>query len=477
MKEQKKVKMLAWLDSPACATGFAQVARGILNYLASTGKYEISIIGINDMGDWKDPIKFPYKIFPAMPGISQRSDYYGRARLVNAVLGTDKNLKPPFDLVFTINDPFILEQPLEIFQKGTLEVLKDTQEVFKRKVPPSFWFKTVSYWPVDSAIKTNWIEKSIAMADYPVAYTKYGKEEIVKVDKHLQKPFGLDNMEVIYHGVNPKIFKPLSDEENKAFRASFFEGAVKEETFLISVIARNQSRKDLPRTLKIFSDFIRRRPNSFLYLHCQETDAGGSLKEYARNFPNLEYGKNWGCPGKFEANQGFPIEAVNAIYNASDCILSTSLGEGFGFYNSEGMATKTVVVGPNNTTTPELFGYDAKEDISDMETIYTKLRGVPVKSGSTSSEWTSFGPTDFERLRPVTNVDDAVKKLMWVYDNPDKVKEITERAYAYIQDFSWDKIGKQWDDFFQKVIVKLEEERASYVSPKKDDTTEAPKKA
>jgi len=474
-KKERKIKLLVWGDSPAVATGFGTVIRGIFTPLARTGKYDIDIIGINDRGGWKNPDKYPYRIYPARVGISE-GDYFGRDRLVASLLGKDTDLKPPWDIVFTLNDPFVLTAPLSVFNRGTMAVLKEIRETTKEKLPPDWHFKIVSYWPIDSYLRENWVEDGISIADYPVAYTEYGKREIEKADSKLSNPTEVGKrVGVIYHGVNLRDFFPLSTKKRKEFRDKYFEGKVKEETFLVTAIARNQLRKDLPRTMQVFKEFKMRRPDSFLYLHCQETDAWGSLREYARNW-DLELGEDWAVPAKFSANIGYPIETLNKIYNASDVILSTSLGEGVGFYNLEGFATKTLVVAPNNTSHRELYGYDEEDDISDLDKIAEKLRGIPVMCYSTKSEWATYGVQDFERVRPLVNVEDAIQKLIWAYDNPDKTSKIVDRAYNWIQKYSWDIIAKEWDKLFQKVYNELEDERAkAKINLPKEIRLESPK--
>lgn len=459
-KTTDKIRILGWMDSPASPTGFATVARGVFNRLGASGKYDIDIIGINDRGGYKDPVEFPYKLYPAKMSTAMQGDFFGRDRLINAVLGKDPDIKPPWDIIFTLNDPQILEQPLPVFNTGTMRVLKETQDAYRKKLPPAWHYKIVSYYPVDSQLKANWVENVIALTDYPVAYTEYGKAQIERGDYISQQPTNIGKKtDVIYHGVDTKNFYPLPEKDRKAFRKDFFSGVVKDNTFLVVSVARNQMRKDIPRTMAIFKEFQKRRPDAFLYLHCQETDVWGSLREYARQF-NLEFGKDWGVPNKFMSGVGFPIEAMNNIYNAADCILSTSLGEGWGFYNTEGFATKTIVVAPDNTVHPELFGYKAGDDISDMNKLSsTEIRGVPIKSGSGLTEWATYGPDDLERLRPLTSVEDGAKKLLWVYDNPDKVAEITERAHTWVQDYTWDTIADQWDTLFQKVYKTLQLER------------------
>lgn len=469
--DKRPIFILVWADSPACATGFATVVKNIFTPLAMSEKYQIDIIGINDNGGWKDPRQYPFRIFPARNPLEDGGDFHGRPKLIGALSGKDPDLRPPWDIVFLLNDPFVLEQPIQVFNKGTLDIIKDIQDIYKKTLPSQAWFKTIAYWPVDSVVRGNWVEHGIAPVDVSIAYTQYAKDEIKKGDMTIGKPTGVaDNMPIIYHGYNPNHFKVISDEEKKQFKKDFFDGKVSDDTFVVSAVARNQMRKDIPRTMAIFKEFQKRRPNSFLYIHAQQADAWGSLQEYARNW-NLELGKDWGFPQKFDSNTGFPIEGVNLIYNVSDCILSTSLGEGFGFYNFEGFATKTPVIAPNNTVHPELFGYDKDEDISDMDTLYQKVRGIPMKCQTTTSEWAVYGPADLMRPRPLTNVDDAVKKLLWVYDNPDKVKEITERAYEWVQNYTWEKVVAQWDKLFREQYAILQEERKS--APK----LEVPKKA
>jgi hypothetical protein len=111
-KETKKIRIFAHCDSPDVATGFATVSRNIFQYLARTGKYDITIFGINDRGGWKDPDIHPYKIYPTLSPVGMSRDVFGRMRLINILRGADKDVRPGFDIVFTLNDPFIYEETL-----------------------------------------------------------------------------------------------------------------------------------------------------------------------------------------------------------------------------------------------------------------------------------------------------------------------------------------------------------------------------
>ena len=465
--KNKKIKMLVYGDSPSVPTGFGTVIKGIFKNLAETGRYDIDIFGINDRGGWKDPKEHPYKIYPAMlPGTD---DFYGRTRLIHVIRGGDLDIRPPWDIIFTLQDPFVMEQTLPIFGQGLMGVLSRVlYNLYRKTTTPDKWFTLVSYWPVDSPLKGNWIQDAVVLPDYTIAYTKYGQQEILKADQSLDKPTGVNPL-VIYHGTDTETFHEVSKTEKRKFRKKFFGGNVSDETFIVGTIARNQMRKDLPRTMRIFKEFQKRRPDSFLYIHSKERDAWGSLREYARNF-DLELNKDWGIPTNFEPSIGYPPKYLNLIYNIIDAHLLNTLGEGWGLPITECMATKTINIVPNITSIPELFNTTDIKNIDNIEEVVKhKIRGIPLKAQTTSSEWATYGPEDYERIRPLTNVDDAVKKLVWVYDNQEESQKIVNRAYEWVSKLSWESIVKQWDVIFQTAYEDLEKERKEYKPPKKGE--------
>lgn len=467
-KSNNKIKLLIFGDTPACATGFSSVIRGIFKNLAKTGRYDITIYGVNELGGWKDPEEHPYKIFPAM--LQGDTDYYGRVRFMDVLRGADLQIKPSWDIVFTLNDPFIFEQQLFPFDFGLMKAIGNIQALYYKQARPDLWWKLVSYWPVDSSLKGNWVENAISLPDYSIAYTNYGKSEIEKADRKLTKPT-YKNIDVIYHGTDTDSFFPMTKEEKSAFRKQFFKGKISDETFVVSIIARNQMRKDIPRAMKIFREFQKRRPDSFLYIHAMETDVWGSLKEYARNF-NLEFGKDWTYPANFTANKGFPLSGLNKLYNVSNLQLQTTLGEGWCLPITEAMACKIPNIAPNITSISEIFNTVGKKftGVNELEKDET-IRGIPLLSGSTSSEWATYGPTDYERVRPLTNVDDAITKLLWAYDHSEVLTKIADRAYNWVQQYSWKKVSEAWDSYFQSVYNGLVEERKKPKDVVKKDTS------
>jgi len=409
MDENKKVKVLAYCDSPTCATGFGTVSRNIFEGLYNTGRYKIDVFGINY---WGDPHNFPYRIWPA--GTNKDRDPYGRQKAVSMIP------KMEFDILFLLQDSFIMD-----FLPTLLPHMKSN-----RPDP----FKSILYFPVDSILKEKW-GKNISDADTIVAYSEFGKQEALKVmPDH-------EDMKVIPHGVNTKEFYPLPNHEAMAFRKEYFKSEA--DKFIITNLNRNQQRKDIPRTIQAFKAFRKEVPDSVLYLHMAMQDQGWDLPEICRQM-ELDITKDVIFPQNFGPNQGYPREIVNALYNASDVIVSTTLGEGFGLSWIEAMAANVPVIMPRNTALAEFI---------------TEDRGYLVNSGTNPSLWTII-PHDNEVLRPLVEVDDMVKTLVHVYNNRNEAVQKAENAYKWVTNtMDWQRnIASYWVKLFDEVVETIGQE-------------------
>lgn len=437
--QDAKLNVLCLFDSPVTATGFAQVARNILNVLLKTGRYVPVVVGINH-ADYYDQKKFPYPIYEAAPALvtdPRYRDLYGRQRFLD-FLGSGQ-----FDLVFTIQDTFILEDIAGMILQARDTMKKRNKESGQNRYKDFRW---IYYFPIDGTPKMNWITHSAALADFPVCYTNWGKDLAVSVvraeDAAAAAKFDA-KVSVIYHGTNLTDFHPVDAEKVKAFRHDYFQGKA-DGKYLILNVNRNQPRKDLPRTLGVFDKFVVEHPDSFLYLHCQAQDQAGSVVEMARSFKNLHLGQNWTLPKDFGANKGVPIEELNLIYNAADVLVTTTLGEGWGLSMTEAMAAKTLVVAPRNTSTPEILGPNEE-------------RGLLADSGK---DWV-FLQNDNEVQRPLTSIDSMVEKLIYARTHPDEMAAKVEAAYTWIQQYAWDgpNIGDKWLAVFKKAEDDLLKEK------------------
>ena len=416
----EKIKLLFYGDF-ACNTGFGIVAKNILGELHKTGKYEISVLGINYYGD---PHDFPYKIYPA--GINNQKDLYGRQKLLDIL--RDYNFK--FDVLFTIQDTFIMATIGEAIKKLRDGVIleKEGKKVFQKGRE----FKWIYYYPIDAVPEKEWLEKSVKFADAAVPYTNYGKK---KSQQCVERDY-----KVIYHGVDDKVFYPISKEEKEKFADEFFKDNNLKNHFLIINVNRNQERKALVYTLLAFKLFRTIVPNSVLYTHCDVVaDRGGNLLKVAARLGITE---NWLYPNPktYKDGYSFPVSYLNGLYNLADLNVSTTLGEGWGLSCSESMACKTLNVFPNNTSLTE---------------ILADGRGLLYKSGDPPTQIIMNGPLDNSLLRPLPNVEDMVEKMLWAYSHPDAVREMEEKAYDWLQkNILWEDIGKKWDALILKILKK-----------------------
>ena len=403
----QKTKILVYADSPTVATGFGTVSRNVLAQLYASGKYDIDIFGINYHGE---PHTLPYRIWPAMD--YQAGDPYGRRKFCYFASTHD------FDILWVLQDTFIVD-----FLPELINHLKS-----KRQKP----FRTIMYYPIDSVLRAEWYPNLLPV-DRLVAYTDFGKQAYLKHVKGKQP-----DIDVVYHGVDMSVFKPLPKDEVAKFRASYFSQG--KDRFIFMNINRNQQRKDIPRTIQAFKEFKKHEPNSMLYLHMCAVDQGWNIPKLLDEI-DLKLGRDVVLPEKMEPNQGYPVDVINYLYNSCDCVLSTTLGEGFGIGWLEAMACKTPTIMPNNTAMAELITAD---------------RGYLVGSGNNTSLWTTL-PNDNDIPRPLVDVDDLVAKMCYVYDNYTEAQTKAETAYNWVKsDMQWSgKIADQWLDIFDQEAAKL----------------------
>jgi glycosyltransferase involved in cell wall biosynthesis len=420
MAKDKKRRVLVLADSPTCATGFATVTRNVLKNIYDTGRYEIDMIGINYTGtysrdEFADKYYYLNKLVPAKHPAS--GDLYGREYALQVLEGRMSELQPPWDIFFTIHDLFILEAKSAtsgwIFSEAIKKMQRNTLLSEKAR---KFHFSWVGYYPVDGKIKRDWVDNSIALCDYPVAYCNFGKREIMRFASKENRLS--DRLSIIKHGTNTSDFYPKPNR--KQLRKKYFKDLIDDDTYLIINVNRNQIRKDMLRTFQVYKKFKQIVPNSFLYLHCKPNDLGGNIFDIAKMI-GLDEG-DFAVPVNFSEHIGVPISTVNDLYNCADAVITTTLGEGWGLSITEAMATKTPVIMPSNTMLPEFI---------------TEELGWLSKSGTNPSLFTVV-PIDNEIIRPLVDVDDMVKKMLDVYNNRDEAKVKVEK-HAFDEAEKYDK--------------------------------------
>lgn len=417
MGEIKRVLMLADFG---CNSGFAQVAHNIVTQVLQDKDidWQFDIIGINYYGEpsvWSG--LYPrVRIFPAT--VVSRGDLFGRQGFL------DRLMLGIYDIAFVLQDTFIVEPLAPKIKEARTQLAMAKQKTFR-------W---IYYFPIDAAVKENWVKGSVSLADYPISYTQYGYDECVRVDPGL-----LNKLKIIPHGIEEKTFYPMKSEEIEKFRHEYFVGKA-DNKWLITNVNRNQPRKDMARTLQAYSILKKQIPDAMLYLHCKTNDVAYDIREVARNFDLTN--DDYIAPQSFNEHDGLPVEYMNGIYNSSQVLTTTTLGEGWGLSLTEAMACKCPVIAPNHTSCSE---------------ILADGRGILVQAGRTNSEMVVL-PNDNERLRPITNVSSLVDKLVWLRQNykSQEVKTMVDKAYNHVIDnWTWDKVGEKWRETFAKSLPKI----------------------
>jgi glycosyltransferase involved in cell wall biosynthesis len=285
--------------------------------------------------------------------------------------------------------------------------------------------------------------------DYPVAMAKYGQKQV-------KDYYNLDTHH-IPHGTEPDRFYPLPDEQRKLARAKYGLN----DKFVIGVVARNQPRKFLDRTIKamkilnIVKDKI---PNAVLFLHMDPNDMAQAF-----NMQNLiqKYNlENRVVFSGMSALKGFDWTQMNEVYNIMDVHLLTTSGEGFGIPTIEAMSCEVPALATNYTTTAELIlenqaglgielvGNDkvnilAPTGIIDMDAKeYDEL----VCNGTITGSW--------EVERGICDIHDAANKLVYLYENPNEREKMGQNGRkAVLEKYDFNNVvGPAFEKMFVEAI-------------------------
>jgi len=193
----------------------------------------------------------------------------------------------------------------------------------------------------------------------------------------------------------------------------------------------------------ILAELRKMGDDSVMYMHMQHDDVGGNLLVMADHF-GLEHNKDFlfPPPNVFSAHHGFPVALLNKVYNASDALLTTTMGEGWGLSVTEAMATRVPVFAPDHTSLHEILANN---------------RGILVPAGENSTNWI-MKEMDNERLRPLMSVSGAARAILDYKQG--KIKPDIDAAQKWVQNLSWESITKQWMPIIDKAAGDAKAARA-----------------
>jgi len=385
---------LLWVGDAIAQTGFARVSHSVLDRLALTKEFDISVMGINYDGQ---PHNHPYKIWPARNG----GDVLGYKLLGPLV----NQLKP--DVVILFNDLWVV--------KDWLETLKEIKYTGKKIV----------YFPVDSrGYQEEWAS-ALYNTDKVLVYTEFAKQVLRETGYKAE-------INIVPHGIDSDYFYPV----NRLEARNTLEG-LNEDDFIVFNGNRNQPRKRIDITIKAFCQFAKNKPEARLYLHMGLRDAGWDLISlFQREAKKRNIKDAWQRLILTHANLGpansVPIETLNTIYNTADIGVNTSLGEGWGLISFEQSACGVPQIVPDYSACKELY----------------EGRGLLVKPRQYLSSLminTEGG---------LLHEEDVAEAMQYYYDNPEVREQHASDMYKYISSerFSWDTIATLWEKHIKEVF-------------------------
>jgi glycosyltransferase involved in cell wall biosynthesis len=154
-------------------------------------------------------------------------------------------------------------------------------------------------------------------------------------------------IEYVPHGVNHKVFRPLSEEEKSTkefleFKNNIFKG--KEFEFVLFFNSRNIRRKQIPDTILAFRHFLDRLPKEqakkcLFLLHTQPVDEHGTdLNAVIDLLCPEDYCNVYFTGGMFDP------ERMNWLYNLADCQILLTSNEGWGLSLTEALVAGLPII-------------------------------------------------------------------------------------------------------------------------------------
>lgn len=435
---ERKIRVLALTDSPTCRSGFGRVAKDIFKLLPRE-KYEFDFVGVNYHASPLDVLQdWPDRIIAANP-TGRKRDYFGRQLTADLVASMARGNKP-YDILWV---------------QGDLDMVSPIAAVADDLRREGRLAGICFYCPLDAdpEHKASYFN-SITEPDVFATYSHNAAQMIgMHIDTYVK---------VVHPGVDTSVFYPIEDiDKVQEFRRRYLR-LNDPDTFVVASVNRNQHRKDLPRLLMAFKDFVAEKPNSVLYMHCDPVDKFCDLKMVAFKL-GLE-GRVLFAPQ--EMRFAAPDFVMNMVYNSAHVVATMSRGEGWGLSVPEAMAAGTPVIAAYNTAHIDQLGEEAPyqppiDEVFDQDPIEFMLceRGIAVYAGMSSEMW-NYGHDGMRR--PVASIMGMRQALNYVHSKYLSIRSyLTEQPLALMvgtakrfaaERWRVDTGAERWDKIFTDLV-------------------------
>jgi glycosyltransferase involved in cell wall biosynthesis len=433
------MKILWMSDSPTMPTGYGNATRYVCGILADCG-HQVSILGWQTINQvrWRNCTLYPFlfrtiitsgtapqaeETSPALFDASSSDPIPSQQESKNGLL------PPPTQ--YLCNENFDVDALLEYLHRLRPDVfvmLSDVSWVascdYQRLA--DFMRSAGIVWalcysigmePGNGRLPQEWIDV-LRMVDLPITMSRF--------DTEVSQASGVRSA-YIPLGVNTKVFCPPESKE-QAKHTLGYDGR-----FVVLSDARNQPRKQLPRTLEIFRRFAKDRDDVLLHLHCDPDDPAARMPEYCYDLRAAITALDLTSKVRFTPGMsigtGLLMAKLAKIYQAADVHLLASYGEGFGLPTLQAASTGVVPMASDYSASRELVG-DHGEAIRVEH----------------------FSPDAGGFRCAFIDLDDAVSRLERLYQDRQRLAAKAELARRFAQAYDWPRILPQWQDLLQREV-------------------------
>jgi len=467
-----KLRIMPISDSPWAPTGFGTNTKNISCILQNQGHY-IGYGGCqNDKhSGWETPWplnqtekKATFENLPIMYGGHER---FGEKSFPQWVKGFKPDLVlghldfQMFKHMTDAQQPQMVQLPLYdndgklLNRKQRVELMNEAYKQVRKGLP----WKLGVIIPYDGEPSIPEWGEQLESIHYGVAMSRYGQQG-------LKKDFNYDTT-YIPHGVDTDLFKPILNPQ--------YNGEDKPDAFIVGCVARNQHRKNIPRLIKGFSQFVHENKlgpdDAKLILHMDWNDAmGWKFPDFAEQYGIKEY-LMAPLMGTLDAGQAVTEKDMAHLYNCMDVFVLPTAGEGFGIPSLEAMSCGVPICLTNYTTGYELIACDdaENEDVpmyplgghhnevglngrDHLEESDICERGILIPY---KDMWWDT-PARAAPQRAIASEVAIAEALDYYYKNPDKRLAAGKAARNHaVERYSWDVIGKKWIDWSNKITKEI----------------------
>ncbi len=295
--------------------------------------------------------------------------------------------------------------------------------------------------------------------DFGVAMSRYGQIG-------LKKDFDFDTT-YIPHGVDTNLFKPRLKPK--------YGSMDKPDVFMVGCVARNQHRKNIPRLIKGYAQFVKENnltpDDTKLILHMDWNDAmGWKFPDFADYYGIADYLMP-PLMGVLDHGQAATEEEMAQMFSCMDVFVLPTAGEGFGIPTVEAMCSGVPICVTNYTTGYELVKCDDPENEDIPMYPLGGHHNDPTPNGRDHLEdedicdrgilipykdmwWDT--PARAAPQRAIASENAIAQSLEYYYKNPDKRMAASKAAREHaVKHYSWEVIGQRWIDWINKITPEI----------------------